>query len=108
MAKRKDDDQVTCERCKKAIFGVELKYVVRLSNGFMHGTCHKEQTAIVQRLITTALAAGTHSETSTFVCRICGGLVDAIYHRTFDGKDACRACAVRMGVKFQAPAGAVA
>lgn len=55
----------------------------------------------VQKSIDAAIAAGTHApiEQWTTWCEQCGQKVSGIFHRTFDGKGICRACARAAGVK---------
>lgn len=56
---------------------------------------------VIQKGIIEAIQAGRHSpiEQWTTWCEQCGQKVSGIFHRTFDGKGICRACARAAGVK---------
>ena len=63
---KKEDNSITCQRCKHAIFGAALKHAVRLSNGLMHDTCYKDHWRSVEQRINAAIADGSHSAPALF------------------------------------------
>jgi hypothetical protein len=58
---RAKDKTFICQRCNLEIYGPELKHLVRLSSGSMHGACHKAHREYVDSTIAAALANGTHA-----------------------------------------------
>src|SRR4051812_22787687 len=91
LMKRSDDKPLNCRYCEKDIVAGEL--AIRTAAGPMHKACSDENAAEVTRMLSEAIAQGTHSERSAHFCGGGRRLVASIYHGGFGGTRMCPDCA---------------